>query len=43
MDSTVCACLKCNCIDQPEMIVKGEVVLAICPKCKVVRSKYSWL
>ena len=40
MDSTVCSCPKCNCKDEPEIIVKGEVILAICPKCKAVRSKH---
>jgi len=43
MDSTICSCPKCNCIDEPEIIIKGEAVLSICPKCKVVRSKQPWL
>ena len=40
MDS---ACPKCNSIEPPEIIVNGEAILAICPKCKVVRSQHSWL
>jgi len=43
MDSKVCACPKCNCIDQPDVIVNGEVILAICPNCKAVLSQHSWL
>jgi|GEM_PF-2005224 len=42
MDSIVNSCPNCSSIDQPEILVKGEAVLVICPKCKVVRSKQQW-
>jgi hypothetical protein len=42
VDPIVNSCPNCSCIDQPEILVRGEVILAICPRCRVVRSKQPW-